>query len=80
VSFIILILKEIIMSDSNSIASAAHKDAATEHKACADQHTKAASCHDNNKVGDAKTCSSDALKASDAAHQKSVKACDSSSK
>jgi hypothetical protein len=68
------------MSDSNAIASAAHKEAATLHLACADEHTKAAACHDENKVDDAKGCCTNALKASDAAHQKSVKACECSSK
>jgi hypothetical protein len=80
VSFIILILKGNIMSDSNAIASAAHKDAAAEHQACADQHTNAASCHDNNKVDDAKGCCTNAMKASETAHQKTVKACEFSSK
>lgn len=68
------------MSELNTHASTAHKEAATEHKACADQHNKAAACHDNNKMDDAKDSSSIALKASDAAHQKSVMANDRSSK
>jgi hypothetical protein len=73
-------LKEHSMSGANTIASAAHKEAAAEHTACAEHHTKAASCHDNQKIDDAKASSKSAMSCCVTAGKQSSAACGCSAK
>ena len=63
------------MQDTNSTASAAHKQAAIEHLACADHHNKAAACHDDNKVDEAMASSESAMNCCKTAIKNSEKAC-----
>jgi hypothetical protein len=68
-------IKELIMSNTNTAASTAHKQAASEHKACAEHHTKAADCYDKGKLDEAKASSKSAMSCCDAASKKSATAC-----
>ena len=63
------------MQDTNTTASAAHKQAAKEHQACAEHHNKAAACHDSNKVDDAKASSESAMSCCKTAIKNTEKAC-----
>ena len=66
------------MQDTNTTASAAHKQAAKEHQACADHHSKAAARHDSNKVDEAKASSESAMGCCNTATKSSVTACECS--
>ena len=68
------------MLNTNTTASAAHKQAASEHQACADHHSKAAECHDKNKPDEAKASSQSAMNCCETATMKSATACGCSSK
>lgn len=68
------------MSDTNTTASAAHKQAPSEHEACAKHHTHAAACHDGNKVDEAKVSSKSAMTCFDTASMHTVTACECSTK
>lgn len=63
------------MTNTNTVASNAHKAAAEEHRACAEHHRKAASCHDKGKLEDAKDSASKAMSCCDIASKKSASAC-----
>ena len=57
-----------------------HSLAANDHEAAAKHHRKAAECHDQNKLGDAKTSSKSAMDCCNMAQKHSVTACESSTK
>ena len=67
------------MSNTNE-ASGLHKQAATDHEAAAKHHLKAAECHDQNKLGDAKSSSKSAMDCCNQAQKHSTTACASSAK